>query len=59
MGKTFNIGTVEAELYQAASGDWCVSLEDFAGNRGREDFNLGTREAALEFILDSASEVED
>ena len=43
------IAGTEYSLYQAASGDWCVSVDSREGER--EDYNLGTREAALEFIL--------
>lgn len=39
----------EYEMYQAASGDWCVSVDDRSGER--RDYNLGSREKAIEFIL--------
>ena len=47
--KYFFIEGTEYELYQAASGDWCVSVSRYA--QDREDYNIGSREEALEFIL--------
>lgn len=49
MEKFYRIGDIDYELYQAASGDWCVTVSEF----GKEDnsYNLGTYEKALEFIL--------
>ena len=49
MERNYVIEGTEYDLYQAASGDWCVSVDSREGER--EDYNLGTREAALEFIL--------
>ena len=43
------IAGIEYEIYQAASGDWCVSVDSREGER--KDYNLGTYEKALEFIL--------
>lgn len=40
---------VDYTLYQAASGDYCVTVESF--DKEAESFNLGSREKALEFIL--------
>lgn len=47
--RTFSIEGTEYELYQAASGDWCVSVSQYG--QEREDYNLGSREKALEFTL--------
>lgn len=47
------IAGTEYSLYQAASGEWCVSVDSREGER--EDYNLGTHEAALEFILSGYS----
>lgn len=41
---------VEYELYQAASGDYCVSVSRYGMER--EDYNLGSKEEALAFILE-------
>lgn len=49
MNTTWSIEGVEYELYQAASGDWCVSVSRYG--KEREDYNIGSREKALEFIL--------
>ena len=49
MTKTYIINNTEYEVYQAASGDWCVSVDYRNGERA--DYNLGSREKALEFIL--------
>lgn len=55
MNKYFQIDSIEFELYQVASNDWCVSVEDYG--KEREDYNLGSLEKAYEFIL-SYAEVE-
>ena len=47
--KYYVINGTDYELYQAASGDWCVSVDDREGER--KDYNLGSKEKALEFIL--------
>ena len=44
------------ELYQAASGDYCVTVSKYA--QGEESYNLGSLENALKFIL-SHYECED
>lgn len=47
--KTYLLKGIEYELYLAASGDYCVSVsEPF---EERKDYNLGSKEEALEFIL--------
>ena len=43
----------EFELYQAASNDWCVSVWENKTDTIK-DFNLGTKESALDFILSYA-----
>lgn len=50
METIYSIGAIEYTLYQAASGDWCVSVDAYGEDR--KDYNLGTRERALEFILE-------
>lgn len=49
MEKTYRIGEKDYELYQAASGDWCVTVSEFG--KDDESYNLGAYEKALEFIL--------
>lgn len=46
-----SFGEYEFELYQAASGDWCVTVTTY---NKHESYNLGSREQALEFILSYA-----
>lgn len=46
--KWFSIEEKEYELYKAASGDYCVSVYTYTD---RKDYNIGTYEEALEFIL--------
>lgn len=43
-----NNGT-EYELYQAASGDYCVSVDQYG--KERMDYGFNSKEEALEFIL--------
>lgn len=47
--RIFVIEGTEYELYQAASGDWCVSVSEYA--KERQDYNLGSLEEAYNFIL--------
>ena len=47
--RLFVIEGTEYEMYQAASGDWCVSVTEYG--KEREDYNLGSLEEAYEFIL--------
>ena len=49
MENMYSIDGIEYELYQAASGDFCVSV--FERDQERKDYNIGSREAALDFIL--------
>lgn len=42
----------EYKLYQAASGDYCVSVSRPCEER--MDYNLGSRESALAFILEES-----
>lgn len=45
----YRIGEKEYELYQAASGDWCVSVHQcFKEN---DHYSIGKKEDALAFIL--------
>ena len=44
----YEINGVGYTLYQAASGDYCVTVETY---ENKESYNLGSRENALEFIL--------
>lgn len=46
---TYLIEGIEYELYQAASGDYCVKVSKYGCED--ESYNLGSREKALEFIL--------
>lgn len=46
---TYQIGDVEYELYLAASGDYCVSVSRYGGER--QDYNCGGLIDALSFIL--------
>lgn len=46
---TYEIEGIEYELYQAASGDYCVSVSEYG--KERDDYNLGSLEDAYEFIL--------
>lgn len=52
----YRINGIEFELYQAPSGDYCVSVEQYG--KEREDYNLGSLEKAYKFIL-SYAEVSD
>jgi hypothetical protein len=45
----FQIDGTEYELYQSASNDWCVSVTKYG--KDRDDYNIGTKEDALAFIL--------
>lgn len=47
--KIFVINGTGYELYQAASGDWCVTVDD---GSPRRHYNLGSMEDALAFILE-------
>jgi len=47
MKKMYIGKAADFELYQAASGDYCVSIHHIAG---RYDYNLGSLEKALNFI---------
>ena len=47
---TYTIEGTFYELYRAASGDYCVSVERYGENP--EHYNLGNKEDALAFILD-------
>lgn len=47
--KVYSIESTQYELYQAASGDYCVSVERYGEEA--EHYNLGSKEDALEFIL--------
>lgn len=49
--KTYTIQETEYELYQAASGDYCVSVSKYG--QERDDYNLGSLEEAYAFILSS------
>ena len=49
MENVYNIEGTEYTLYEAASGDWCVSVSRYGEER--EDYNLGDYANALEFIL--------
>lgn len=40
----------EYELYQAASGDYCVSVYRYG--KEPENYNIGSKEEALAFILE-------
>lgn len=60
--KTINVWQIEGkeyELYQAASGDYCVSvISEY--NQEQNDYNIGSLEDAYEFILsDYAVEFEE
>lgn len=46
---TYSLPEAEYELYLAASGDYCVSVSRYGEERA--DYNLGSREDALAFIL--------
>ncbi len=50
----YAIEGTDYELYQAASGDWCVSVS--RPFEEREDYNVGSKDAALEFILSEYEE---
>lgn len=52
MTKYYSFGEYEFKMYQAASGDYCVSVEQYG--QEREDYNLGTLEKAYEHILSYA-----
>lgn len=45
----YSIGQNVYEVYVAASGDYCVSVYKYGNDR--EDYNLGSKEDALAFIL--------
>ena len=46
--KCYKIGNTDYEIYQAASGDYCVAVDE----HGEYNYyNCGTYEKALEFIL--------
>ena len=47
--RIFVIERTEYELYQAAYGDWCVSVSEYS--KERQDYNLGSLEEAYNFIL--------
>lgn len=47
---TYSLPNAEYELYLAASGDYCVSVSRFGEER--EDYNIGSKEDALAFILE-------
>lgn len=47
--RTYNIEDKEYEIYKAASGDYCVSVSEYG--KERRDYNIGSYEKALEFIL--------
>lgn len=49
MNKFYCINETEYELYQAASGDWCVTVSCYGSED--ESYNLGSKEEALAFIL--------
>ena len=59
--ETINIYQIEEkeyEIYQSASGDYCVSVSEYG--KERDDYNLGSLENAYEFILiDYAVEFEE
>lgn len=46
---TYSLPDAEYELYLAASGDYCVSVSRYGEER--LDYNLGSKEDALAFIL--------
>lgn len=45
----YQIEGKEYELYQAASGHYCVSVSEYG--KERDDYNFGSLEDAYEFIL--------
>jgi len=45
----YQIDRKEYEVYQAASGDYCVSISEYG--KERDDYNLGSLEEAYELIL--------
>ena len=50
--ENYRIENKDFQLYQAASGDWCVSVEKYGEER--EYYNCGALEKAYEFILSYA-----
>ena len=52
--KTFMKNGTEYELYQAAAGNWCVTINPLLGER--ETYNCGSKEDALSFILSEMSD---
>lgn len=48
----YNIGVKEYEVYQAASGDFLVSVWEYG--KDREDYFCGTYAEALEFVLEDS-----
>lgn len=42
------INEKEFEVYEAASGDYCVTVADF---KGEQSYNCGSLESALRFVL--------
>lgn len=46
---TYSIDGDEYEMYLAASGDYCVSVS--RPFKERKDYNIGSKEDALAFIL--------
>lgn len=48
----YNIEGREYEIYEAASGDFLVSV--WAYGKDREDYFCGTYTAALEFVLEDS-----
>lgn len=54
MNEYYEVNGIEYELYQAASGDFCVSVSRYGEDR--DDYNCGSRESALEFILADSKE---
>lgn len=56
--RTFVINGVTYTLYQAASKDWCVSIDNPNNPLGRHDYNVGDYTKALEFILSDAEYVD-
>lgn len=51
MERRFDIGNAEYTLYQAASGDWCVTIWKAFEDADCGNYNLGALEDAYNFIL--------
>lgn len=49
----YNINGTEYEIYTSASGHHCVQIDRYGSEP--EQYNCGSREDALEFILKDAS----